>query len=76
VVDEREWDVSKIERFEELTAWAKARALTHSIYEVSKQGTFGKDFGLSNQIQRAAVSVMSNIAEGLRGEVYRSFASS
>jgi four helix bundle protein len=56
--------VSKIERFEQLTAWAKARALTRSVYEVSKQGTFAKDFGLANQVQRAAVSVMSNIAEG------------
>ncbi|MEO8286711.1 MAG: four helix bundle protein [Chloroflexota bacterium] len=56
--------MGKIEKFEDLAAWTKARALTHSIYEVSKQGAFGKDFGLANQMQRATVSIMSNIAEG------------
>jgi four helix bundle protein len=56
--------VGKIEKYEDLTAWVKARALTHAIYEVSKQNAFGKDFGLANQVQRAAVSIMSNIAEG------------
>ena len=54
----------KIERFEELIAWQKARELTRAIYEVTRQGAFAKDFGLSGQIQRAAVSIMSNIAEG------------
>jgi four helix bundle protein len=54
----------RIERFEDLTAWQKARELTRLIYQVSQQGAFTKDFGLSGQIQRAAVSVMSNIAEG------------
>jgi hypothetical protein len=53
-----------IERFEHLTAWQKARVLTASIDEVARMGAFAKDFGLSNQIQHAAVSVMSNIAEG------------
>jgi four helix bundle protein len=56
--------VGHIEKFEDLLAWAKARALTRAVYLVSKQGDFGKDYGLSNQMQRAAVSVMSNIAEG------------
>ena len=54
----------KVSRFEELVAWQKARALTKSVYQVTKRGDFSKDFGLTNQIQRAAVSVMSNIAEG------------
>lgn len=53
-----------IERFEELVAWQKARLLTAEIYKVTAEGHFAKDFGLKNQIQRAAVSVMSNIAEG------------
>ncbi len=65
----------RIERFEELKAWQKARVLTKSIYEVTQQGTFARDFGLSGQIQRAAVSVMSNIAEGFergnRGEFHQ-----
>src|ERR1051325_2590934 len=53
-----------IERFEELIAWQKARFLTAQIYKVTGEGDFAKDFGLKNQIQRAAVSIMSNIAEG------------
>jgi len=56
--------MGKVERFEDLIAWQKARELTKMIYCVSREGAFSKDFGLSNQIQRAAVSVMSNIAEG------------
>jgi four helix bundle protein len=54
----------RIERFEELIAWQKARALTSEIYKATADGDFGRDYGLKNQIQRAAVSVMSNIAEG------------
>ncbi len=54
----------RIERFEDLIAWQKARLLTGEIYKVSVGGDFGRDFGLKNQIQRAAVSVMSNLAEG------------
>ena len=54
----------KIEEFEDLIAWQKARKLTRKIYTVTRQGTFSKDFGLRDQIRRAAVSIMSNIAEG------------
>ncbi|MBI5006916.1 MAG: four helix bundle protein [Nitrosomonadales bacterium] len=53
-----------ISRFEELIAWQKARELAAAIYRLTSQGAFSKDFGLKDQIQRAAVSVMSNIAEG------------
>ncbi len=56
--------MAKVERFEDLIAWQKARALTRVIYEVTRQGEFAKDYGLRGQIQRAAVSIMSNIAEG------------
>jgi len=56
--------MSQIERFEDLIAWQKARILTGMIYEVTRQNAFSRDFGLASQIQRAAVSVMSNIAEG------------
>jgi four helix bundle protein len=56
--------MGKIERFEDLIAWRKARELTRAIYEATRQGAFAKDYGLSGQIQRAAVSIMSNIAEG------------
>jgi four helix bundle protein len=67
--------MSKIEKFEDLIAWQKARELTKSIYKFSREGMFAKDYGLSNQIQRAAVSVMANIAEGFerkrRGEFHQ-----
>jgi four helix bundle protein len=56
--------MSRIERFEDLIAWQKARALTRAIYEVTRSGAFARDFGLAGQIQRAAVSIMSNVAEG------------
>ena len=56
--------MSRIERFEDLVAWQKARELTAAVYRVASGGTFAKDFGLRDQIQRAAVSIMSNIAEG------------
>lgn len=55
---------TKVERFEDLIAWQKARKLTARIYQASGQGAFGKDFRLSGQIQAATVSIMSNIAEG------------
>ncbi len=67
--------MAKIEKFEDLIAWQKARELTRAIYEATRQGAFAKDYGLSGQIQRAAVSIMSNIAEGFerggRGEFHQ-----
>ena len=54
----------KVERFEDLIAWQKARQLTVDIYRITAHGEFAKDSGLRDQIRRAAVSVMSNIAEG------------
>ena len=56
--------MSKIERFEDIVAWQKARELTRDVYGHSKVGPFAKDYGLKDQIQRAAVSAMGNIAEG------------
>ena len=65
----------KIDRFEDLIAWQKARALTQRIYEATRHAAFARDFGLSGQIQRAAVSIMSNLAEGFerggRGEFHQ-----
>ncbi len=52
------------EKFEDLIAWQKARILTKDIYQVTRKEGFIKDFGLAGQIQRACVSIMSNIAEG------------
>ncbi|MGI5869601.1 MAG: four helix bundle protein [Kiritimatiellia bacterium] len=56
--------MSRIEHFENIEAWKKARALTRQIYAVTANGAFAQDFGLRNQICRASVSIMSNIAEG------------
>ena len=56
--------MARVERFEDLFAWQKARELTRLIYDLSRCGSFAKDFGLRDQIRRASVSVMSNIAEG------------
>ena len=67
--------MARIERFEELVAWQKARVLTQLIYQATQKQRFLRDFGLSGQIQRAAVSMMSNVAEGFerggRGEFHQ-----
>ncbi len=56
--------MAKIDRFEDIEAWKKARDLTKEIYRVTSVGEFSRDFGLRDQIRRASVSIMSNIAEG------------
>jgi len=56
--------MATFKKFEEIESWQKARELTRRVYEVSNKSKFSKDFGLKDQIRRAAVSVMSNIAEG------------
>jgi four helix bundle protein len=52
------------ERFEELRVYQQAKKLTNEIYSATKKGPFTKDFGLVDQLRRACVSIMSNIAEG------------
>jgi four helix bundle protein len=56
--------MATFQKFEDIEAWQKARELTREIYTVSNRGPFSKDFGLRDQIRRASVSIMSNIAEG------------
>jgi len=53
-----------ITRFEEIEAWKTSRLLTNVVYSLSNQAGFNRDFGLRDQIRRAGVSAMSNIAEG------------
>lgn len=53
-----------IKYFEDLSVWKLSRELTNRIYKITADGRFSKDFGLCDQIRRAAVSIMSNIAEG------------
>lgn len=57
--------MTAITKFEDLIAWQEARKLVGMIYKITSDGLFSKDFGLKDQIQRAAVSSMTNIAEGL-----------
>src|SRR2546428_2934682 len=54
----------QIKSFEDLEIWKEARRLTQQIYSLSRAPRFSKDFSLRDQMQRAAVSIMSNIAEG------------
>ena len=56
--------MAKIEKFEDIEAWKLAREITRLIYQVSSEGNFSKDFALVNQIRRASISILSNIAEG------------
>ena len=63
----------KIETFEDVESWKKARELVKSIYLLTNKNPFLKDFGIKDQIQRAAVSVMSNIAEGFDSGTNKSF---
>ncbi|HEY5270427.1 MAG TPA: four helix bundle protein [Anaerolineales bacterium] len=53
-----------ITRFEEIQAWQTGRELTNAVYKLTNQSEFSRDFGLRDQIRRAVVSVMSNVAEG------------
>jgi four helix bundle protein len=54
----------RVEKFEDLIAWQKARELVKSIYQMTDEGRIAKDYGLKDQMRRAAVSITSNIAEG------------
>ncbi len=54
----------KIERFEDLQSWQKARQLANAVYDLTRRPTFAKDFQLRDQIRDAAGSAMHNIAEG------------
>lgn len=63
-----------IKKFEEIIAWQEARKLVSSIYRLTNAGPLAKDYGLRDQLQRAAVSVMTNIAEGFDCESKIEFA--
>ena len=63
----------KIEKFEDIEAWQVGRNLTQAIYRVTAQGKFVKDFGLRDQIQRAAVSIMANVVEGFDSQSNKAF---
>ena len=65
--------MATIHRFEDIEAWKEARLLVSEIYRVSDTGAFARDFGLRDQIRRAAVSNISNIAEGFERDGGREF---
>jgi four helix bundle protein len=56
--------MSGFKSFEEIIGWQKARLLCGAVYKVTYKEAFKKDFGLVDQVRRASVSVMANIAEG------------
>jgi four helix bundle protein len=65
--------MATIYRFEDLDAWKIARELTRDVYRITQADEFSRDFGLKNQIRKASVSVMSNIAEGFERDGNREF---
>ena len=65
--------MAKVIRFEDLDAWKLARELSKEVYRVTSEGSFSRDFALKDQIRKAAVSVMSNIAEGFERDGNKEF---
>lgn len=65
--------MAKIERFEDIEAWKRARELTKKIYELTDAGPIARDFSLKDQIRKSAVSIMANIAEGFEREGDKEF---
>src|SRR4030095_4380554 len=61
---QEEMTMATFKKFEEIECWKRARELTRRVYEITNRPAFARDFGLKDQIRRASVSVMSNIAEG------------
>jgi four helix bundle protein len=57
----------RIERFEDIDGWKKGRELTQTVYQFVRKVEFSKDYGLKDQITRASVSIMNNVAEGFDG---------
>lgn len=60
-------------RFEDIQAWQKAREITKEIYQITAYTSFSRDFGLRDQIRRASVSIMANIAEGFGRKTNKDF---
>ncbi len=65
--------MATIRRFQDIEAWQKGRELVQAIYSISSEGSFARDFALRDQIRRAAISIVSNIAEGFEREGTQEF---
>ena len=65
--------MAAIKRFEDIKAWQKARDMAKRIYDMTCQGDFAKDYSLRDQIRRATISIMSNIAEGYARQTDKEF---
>ena len=65
--------MSKIEKFEEIRAWQSAREVVNRIYKISQDEKFKRDYSLGDQIKRASISIMSNIAEGFSRQSSKEF---
>ena len=66
--------MSTFRRFEDILAWQKAREVTRHVYSITSTGIFSKDCGLRDQLRRASVSIMANIAEGFGRRSDKEFA--
>ena len=66
--------MTMIQKFEDIQAWQEARTLVKMVYQLTNKDKFSKDFGMRDQIRRASVSVMNNIAEGFDCESKIEFA--
>jgi four helix bundle protein len=65
--------MSAILKFEEMERWQKARTIAKTVYLLSEKEKFSRDYGLRDQIRRASVSIMSNIAEGFERGTNKEF---
>jgi four helix bundle protein len=66
--------MATFKNLEDIHAWQKARQVTRMIYEVTAEGGFARDYGLRDQVRRASVSIMANIAEGFGRRSDKEFA--
>ncbi len=65
--------MAKIDKFDDIEAWKQAREIIKLIYQISSEGAFSRDFALRDQIRRATVSIISNIAEGFERDGDKEF---
>ena len=66
--------MATIKKFEEIETWQRARVLVNQLYSISSKETFNNDFNLKNQLLRAGISIMANIAEGFGRKSEKEFA--